>query len=158
MRISRVEKVSRSARREGSRMQKQRVLVLAVIAAALAMCPPARADVAVEGGIVAAQSKTTLGGGLGLGLFKAPVVPLSAELHVTGGNGYAATLDARFSPGGTTIGAGIGGGSIGRPGTARALYDVILGQSLVPHIALEGRVYFGAKATPAAFAGVRFSL
>ena len=99
----------------------------------------------------ACSGNGSAGGGaaLSLGLFKLPVVPLSADLTVAVpfNGGYATTVDARFAFAGTAIGAGVGFGTVGaaQPATG-ALYDALIAQGIAPHTALQARVYFGPAA------------
>ena len=93
-------------------------------------------------------------------MYKPPVIPLAGELSAAVGatGGYAATADMRVGTAGTTLGAGIGFGSLGTPGGTRALYDVILAQHVAPHFAIETRAFFGSARPTTIFAGLRLTL
>lgn len=121
----------------------------------------ARADVSLTGGAYAGGGRVTGGGAASFGFFATPIVPLSTELTVAApfdGQGYAVTADARFSPLGTTIGAGIGFGNLNAVGRTSVLYDAILGHTLIPHLSVEGRLYFGPGRPSSILAGLRLSL
>jgi hypothetical protein len=133
-------------------------MVLAGALAVVAAVAPARADISVEGGALVTRAGTSGAGALSLGVFSLPVVPLSTELTVADGSGgYAATFDARIRAGGTTAGAGIGFGSLGHTSTTSGLYDVLIAQQIVPHTAIEARMYFGPNRPSSLFAGLRLS-
>jgi len=136
-----------------------------VLAAALvaASSQSARAQVSVDGGYFGTAGTGSIGAAVSLQLFKTPVIPLTVEATAAApfdGHGFAATADARFKFSGTTIGAGIGGGNIGSTslGESRILYDGIIAQSIAPHLAVEGRVYFGSNRPSSIFAGLRLTL
>jgi hypothetical protein len=121
----------------------------------------ARAAIAVEGGVFATKGTTAAGGAVSFGLGSAPALPVSVDLTVAvagSGLGSAGTLDVRAGRAGTTIGAGIGVGNIGATATTSVIYDALLAQSLAPHVALEGRLYFGPQRPSTLFAGLRLSL
>lgn len=133
----------------------------AALALFLAAGQAARADVSIDGAFFDTNKSATGGAALSLGLFKLPVIPLAAEL--TGavpfnGDGYATTFDLRFSPFGLTIGAGAGFGNLGQTQTTGAIYDVILAHSLVPHVGIEAREYFGPSRPSTFMVGLRLSL
>ncbi|MBV8150062.1 MAG: hypothetical protein JOY59_00770 [Candidatus Eremiobacteraeota bacterium] len=129
-------------------------------AAVFGSAAAARADVSVDAGAFVTGSKSDVGGLLSVGIYKPPVIPLAGEITaaVQATGGYAATADFRVTAASTTLGAGIGFGSLGTPGGTRALYDVILAQSVAPHFAVEARVYFGSARPTTVFAGLRLSL
>jgi hypothetical protein len=123
----------------------------------------ASAQVSVDGGYFDTSGNGSVGAAVSLQLFKTPVIPLSVEATAAApfnGHGFAATADARFKLGGTTIGAGAGAGNIGQStlGQSRFLYDGIVAQSIAPHLAVEGRVYLGSNRPTSIFAGLRLSL
>lgn len=127
-----------------------------------ALAAPASAEIAVEGGGFFGGTGTAGGAAVSLGVFSPPLVPISTDITVaapltSGGRGYATTFDARFHPTGTTIGAGIGFGTIGNTSSTSVIYDGIVAQSIAPHTALEGRVYFGPNRPSTVFAGLRFA-
>jgi len=68
-------------------------------------------------------------------------------------------LARRCSAGGATqVGAGIGVGSFGATGTTTVIYDALVSQSIAPHLALQGRLYFGPQRPSTLFAGLRLAL
>ncbi len=92
---------------------------VATLAAALvaASSQAARAQVSVDGGYFETGGTGSVGAAVSLQLFKTPVIPLSVEATAAApfdGHGFAATADARFKLGGTTLGAGVGAGNIGQ--------------------------------------------
>lgn len=122
---------------------------------------PASAEISVAAGGMFSGSTTTAGGIVSLGLLSLPVAPVSAELSVAvpfNNGGYAATLDGRANLAGTTLGAGIGFGTLGNTAQTTAIYDAIIAHGIAPHTSLEGRVYFGSNRSSTVFAGVRLSL
>ena len=132
-----------------------------VLAAALvSTCLPARADISLEGGAVVTDSTVSGGAALSLGLFRVPLTPLSGELTIAVpfNGGYATTADARLGFAGTAIGAGVGFGTIGATNRTSFLYNALIAQTIFPHVALEGRVYFGDRRPATVFAGVRLTL
>ena len=137
------------------------VATLAVVLAALSS-QAANAQVSVDGGYFDTSGNGSIGAAVSLQLFKTPVVPLSVEATAAApfnGHGFAATADARFKLGGTTIGAGAGAGNIGQValGQSRFLYDGIIAQSIAPHLAVEGRIYLGSNRPTSVFAGLRLT-
>lgn len=123
----------------------------------------ARAQVSVDGGYFDTGGTGAVGAAVSLQLFKTPVIPLTVEATAAApfdGRGFAATADARFRLGGTTLGGGVGAGDIGQStlGQSRFLYDGIIAQSLAPHLAVEGRVYLGTNRPTSVFAGLRLTL
>ncbi|HTX03155.1 MAG TPA: hypothetical protein VMD07_05700 [Candidatus Acidoferrales bacterium] len=133
------------------------------IAIIAATSQTARAQVSVDGGYFDTSGNGSVGAAVSLQLFKTPVIPLSVEATAAApfnGHGFAATADARFRLGGTTIGAGAGAGNIGQStlGQSRFLYDGIIAQSIAPHLAVEGRVYLGSNRPTSIFAGLRLTL
>lgn len=133
----------------------------ALIISALALAPQAaRADVSVEAGGAFNSNATSGQAALSLGLLGAPIVPVSGELTVAVpfNGGYATTLDARLHLISTTIGAGVGFGTMGNTSRTDAIFDGILAQTIAPHTAVEARAYFGANRPTTVFAGLRFSL
>jgi hypothetical protein len=120
------------------------------------------ADVSVDGGMFVTRGSTTGAAALSLGLFKTPILPISGE--ITGavpfnGAGYATTFDLRFAaPDTTQIGAGIGLGNLGAPPTTRVVYDAIVAHGIVPHLSIEGRLYFGPARPSSFMAGLRLTL
>lgn len=136
---------------------------LGIVAAALliATSSPAAAQVAVDGGVFGVDGTASVGAALSLQIFKTPVLPLSVDVTAAApldGHGFAATADGRFRIGGTTLGAGIGGGNLAQTNHYGVIYEGILAQQLVPHLAVEGRVYFGPSRPSSMFAGLRLSL
>ncbi len=134
------------------------VLVLGALFALTAV--PARADVAIEGAGVFGNGSAGGGAALSLGLFKVPVIPLAADLTVAVpfNGGYATTADARFGLAATTIGAGVGFGTIGTAGRRTgAVYDALIAQGIAPHTAVQARVYFGSGRSATVFAGIRIA-
>jgi len=144
--------------------QLARLLCLVSIAAAAltaAAARPALAQVSIDGGVFAVNGTTDLGGLVSLQIFKTPVLPLAVE--VTGAkpfaaSGFAATGDARFTVGGTTFGGGIGFGDLASSGSYAGLYDILLAQKLIPHLAIEARMWMGERRPASAFIGLRASL
>jgi hypothetical protein len=135
--------------------------VLVALGLALAAAPrPAAADIALEGGGAVGNGKGSGAAALSLGLFTVPVVPLSGDLTVLVpfDGGDATTFDARLSLAGTVLGAGAGFGTIGATHRTGAVYDALLAHDILPHTALEARLYFGPSRPSTLFAGVRFSL
>ena len=130
-------------------------------AAALALCAgPARAQsIAVEGGFFTGSAGGSGGGAVSLGLFGVPATPIHAQLTVAaaGKGGAAGTVDVRAG-GPTQVGAGIGIGSLGATSTTTVIYDALVSQSIAPHLALTGRLYFGPQRSSTLFAGLRLSL
>jgi hypothetical protein len=150
-------------------MQSQRLLRrvaagTAVFAACVALAThQARADVSLEAGGAFSTSGGAGASGqaaLSLGVIGAPIVPLTGELTVAVpfNGGYAATLDARLRLLSTTLGAGVGVGTIGATNRTSAIYDAILAQGVAPHTAIEARAYFGSSRPTTIFAGLRFSI
>jgi hypothetical protein len=136
------------------------IATCACAAAVLVLPVAARADsFAVEGGFFSSHTGGSGGGAVSLGLFNVPATPVRTELTVAaaGGGGAAGTFDVRAG-GATQIGAGIGVGSFGNSGTTTVIYDALIAQSVAPHVALEGRLYFGPLRPSTLFAGVRLSL
>jgi len=133
---------------------------LALCAALFWRAAPARADVAVEGAAVVGNGSASGGAALSLGLFRVPVIPLSADLTVAVpfNGGYATTADARFGLAGTAVGVGAGFGTVGDRSRSRVLYDALIAQSIAPHTALQARVYFGPNRSATAFLGIRLAL
>jgi hypothetical protein len=132
-----------------------------VLAAALAISPrPAAADISLEGGAAVTGGKASGEGALSLGLLNLPLIPLAGELTVAApfDGGYATTFDARLTFAGTTIGAGVGFGTLGATDQTGAIYDALLAHGIAPHTALAARLYFGPSRPSTLFAGVRFSL
>jgi hypothetical protein len=121
----------------------------------------ARADsIAVDGGIFGVNGSTSAGGALSLQVFKAPVAPFSVDLTAAApldGRGFAATADGRLNVAGLTLGAGAGVGSLANTSKTGWIYDAIVAHTLVPHLALEGRVYLGPNRPSSLFAGLRLS-
>jgi hypothetical protein len=122
----------------------------------------ARADISVEGGAFVTRHSVTEGGLVSVGLLNTPLVPFSAQVTAAvpfNGAGYAATADARLSmPDSTQIGAGIGLGDLGAPPVTRVIYDAILAHGILPHVSIEGRLYFGPAHPSSLVAGVRVTL
>lgn len=118
----------------------------------------ARAAISVEGGAFVANGTASGGGAVSLGLFAIPATPLATEFTFAAGHGGAVgTLDLRAGTG-TTIGAGIGIGNVGATATTNVMYDALLAQTVAPHVALEGRLYFGPQRPSSVFAGLRLSI
>jgi hypothetical protein len=147
-------------------MRRYRIGRLTTAAAILAgaawtlACAPARADVAIDAGAFATHGVAG-GAALSIGVFGAPVLPLAGDLTVAAplnGQGYAATFDLRASVGDTTLGGGAGVGNLAATGTTSLLYDAIVAHRVLPHLAVEGRVYLGPHRPSAVFAGLRLSL
>lgn len=131
-------------------------------ALALALVVPAAAranEVDVAGGLFSSHNGGSAGGAISLGLFNVPITPLSTQLTVAaaGRGGAAGTFDVRLG-GVTQVGAGIGVGNFGTTSTTTVIYDAMVAQSIAPHLALEGRMYFGPLRTSTLFAGLRLSL
>jgi hypothetical protein len=123
----------------------------------------ADAQVSVEGGYFDAGGAGSVGAALSLQLFKTPVVPLTVDATAAApfdGRGFAATMDARFHLGGTTIGAGVGAGNLAQTtlGQTGIIFNGILAQSIAPHLAVETRVYFGNSRPASVFAGLRLTI
>lgn len=123
--------------------------------------PAALAQVSVDGGYFDSGGNSSIGAALSLQLFKTPVIPLTIE--ATGaapldGHGFAATADGRFRLSGTTLGLGVGAGNLGNNTRTDIVYEGILAQSLMPHLALEARFYFGPSHPSSIFAGLRLTL
>lgn len=137
------------------------LIIAAAAGAALALCAgPARAEsVAVEGGFFSSSAGGSGGGAVSLGLFGVPLTPIHTQLTVAaaGRGGAAGTFDVRAG-GATQIGAGIGVGSLGATSTTTVIYDALVSQSIAPHLALTGRLYFGPQRPSTLFAGLRLSL
>jgi|SRR5579872_2566936 len=138
---------------------------VATLAASLvvASSQAAHAQVSVDGGYFGTGGTGSVGAAVSLQLFKTPVIPLSVEATAAApfdGHGFAATADARFKFGGTTLGAGVGAGNIGQStlGQSRFLYDGIVAQSIAPHLAIEARLYVGTNRPSSVFAGLRLTL
>ena len=70
--------------------------------------------------------------------------------------GYATTFDARLHFAATSVGAGVGFGTLGATNLTGVIYDALLAQGIAPHTALEARLYFGPSRPSTLFAGVRF--
>ena len=142
-------------------MHLRTLLATTAVAAALAWsAAPAHAQsVSVEGGFFTGRTGGSGGGAVSLGLFGVPATPIHTELTVAaaGGGGAAGTIDLRAG-GATQIGAGIGVGSLGNSGTTTVMYDALVSQSIAPHVALTGRLYFGPQRPSTLFAGLRLSL
>ncbi len=122
---------------------------------------PASAGSTVGGGVVSANGKTTFGGLTSLGLVDVPLSPLhlDATIEVPFANGgYNATLEARATPFGNEVGAGVGLGSTGSVGTTGLAYSAFVGHVILPRTTLEAREYFGRNRPSTLFAGLRFSL
>ena len=134
-----------------------------IIALAGLLALPASGDaqtVSVDGGYLDAGGKSSIGTALSLQLFKTPVIPLSLEatgLVSLDGNGYVASADARFRVSRTTLGAGVGIGNLSVTTRTNVLYEGILAQSILPHLAVEARYYWGPNRSGSIFAGLRFS-
>ena len=128
----------------------------------LAMSQIARADVSLGAGLFVSQATTTGAAIVSLGLFKVPVVPISGEVTAAvpfNGSGYATTFDARFTaPDTTQIGAGIGFGNLVNTSSTNAIFDAIIAHGLIPHLSVEGRVYFGPDRPTSFTAGLRLTL
>lgn len=140
-----------------------RMLILTIFALAACLVPPqpARAQVAIDGGIFDTNGQTSAGAALSLQIFKAPVAPFSVDLTGAAplnGHGFAVTADGRLSIAGLALGAGVGVGSLAQTGSTGVIYDAIVGHTLVPHLSVEGRVYFGPSRPSSLFAGLRLSL
>jgi hypothetical protein len=142
-------------------MHLRTLLATATVAAAFAWCAaPAHAEsVSVEGGFFTGRAGGSGGGAVSLGLFGVPATPVHTELTVAaaGRGGAAGTVDVRAG-GATQIGAGIGIGSLGNTATTTVVYDALVSQSIAPHVALTGRLYFGPQRSSTLFAGLRLSL
>lgn len=137
---------------------------VATLAAVLvaASSQAAHAQVSVDGGYFETGGTGSVGAAVSLQLFKTPVIPLSVEATAAApfdGHGFAATADARFKLGGTTLGAGAGAGNIGQStlGQSRFLYDGIIAQSIAPHLSVEARLYVGSNRPSSFFAGLRLT-
>ena len=143
-------------------MMRTRIWAGAVaLATVLAAGKTAQADVSIDGSFFDTHTSATAGTALSLGLFNLPIIPLSGELTAAvpfNGDGYATTFDLRFSPFGTTIGAGAGFGNLGRTTTTAGIYDVILGHALIPRVGLEAREYFGPNRPSSFMVGLRLTL
>jgi hypothetical protein len=132
-----------------------------ILGTAIVLTPrAARADISLEGAAVVTGSKTSAGGALSLGLLNLPLVPLCGELTVAVpfNGGYATTFDARLRFAATSVGAGVGFGTLGATSQTGVIYNALLAQGIAPHTALEARLYFGPSRPSTLFAGVRFSL
>lgn len=122
---------------------------------------PARAQVAVDGGVFGVNGIGDAGAIVSLQVFKTPVLPLTVDVSGAkpfGAHGIAATLDGRFTVGGTTLGAGIGAGDIANTALYSGLYEGILAQKLIPHVSIEGRIWAGPSRPSSSFVGLRFAL
>jgi len=122
---------------------------------------PAAAQVAIDAGAFGVNGTSDLGGIVSLQVFKTPVVPLTIDLSGAkpfGAHGVAGTADFRFTVGGTTLGAGIGAGDIGNTALYSGLYEGILAQRIIPHVAVELRFWAGPRRPGSGFAGLRFAL
>jgi hypothetical protein len=138
-------------------------LGIASVAAAfvIAASRPAAAQVAVDGGVFGVDGTASVGAALSLQIFKTPVLPLAVDVTAAApldGHGFAATADGRFQLGATTIGVGIGGGNLAQTNHYGLIYEGILAQQLIPHLAVEGRLYFGPSRPSSVFAGLRLSI
>ena len=137
---------------------------LAAAAAALmvlAVPTVARAEISVDGGAFISKNSTAVGGAVSLGVFSVPLAPVATELTfaVAGnGAGSAGTFDVRAHMAGTSVGAGIGVGNIGATASTSVIYDALVAQSVAPHTAVEGRLYFGPQRQSTLFAGLRLSI
>jgi hypothetical protein len=119
---------------------------------------PASADVSLEGGAVVTKSGTSGAAVASVGLFTLPAVPLSGAVTVAdSGGGFATTFDARLALGPTTIGAGLGFGSLGNTRSTSSVYDAVLAERIFEHTELEARMYFGPNRPSSLFAGLRLS-
>lgn len=135
------------------------------LAAALAAAPLAAAadtlDLAVGGMWTSNGNASTAGvatlHGPGIG---APVLRPQVSLAIpfsNGGGRFAATAEGVFvGPGHTYAGAGLGAGKLGATNATGALFDVLAGTPVAPHVDLVGRYYggFGGNAGTGAFAGL----
>ena len=136
-------------------------LIITLLALLLTSPLPGFAQtVSVDGGYLDAGGKSSTAAALSLQLFKTPVIPLTLEatgLVSLDGNGYAASADARFRVSRTTLGAGVGIGNLSVTTRTNVLYEGILAQSILPHVAVEARYYAGPNRGGSIFAGLRFS-
>jgi hypothetical protein len=138
-------------------------LFLAPLVASLAFATvtPASAEPTVGGGIVSTNGKTTFGGLASLSIVDLPLVPLHVDATVESpfsNGGYAATIEARATPFGNELGAGVGFGNAGASGSTGVLYSAFIGHAVFPRTTLEAREYFGNNRRSSLFAGLRFSL
>jgi hypothetical protein len=138
-------------------------LFLAPLVASLAVATvgPASAEPTVGGGIVSTNGKTTFGGLASLSFVDLPLVPLHLDATVESpiaNGGYAATVEARATPFGNELGAGVGFGTAGATGATGVLYSAFLGHVVFPRTTLEVREYFGNARRSSFFGGLRFSL
>ncbi|MGH7661737.1 MAG: hypothetical protein ACRENA_12590 [Vulcanimicrobiaceae bacterium] len=135
--------------------------IASITALLIAASRPADAQVAVDGGVFGVDGTASVGAALSLQIFKTPVLPLAVDVTAAApldGHGFAATADGRFRLGATTVGVGIGGGNLAQTNHYGVIYEGILAQQLIPHLAVEGRVYFGPSRPSAIFGGLRLSL
>ena len=142
-------------------MLRRTVACALILGTVVALTPrAARADISLEGAAVVNGSKTSAGAALSLGLLNLPLVPLAGELTVASpfNGGYATTFDARLRFAATSVGAGVGFGTLGATNLTGVIYDALLAQGIAPHTALEARLYFGPSRPSTLFAGVRFTL
>lgn len=135
--------------------------LLVVGLAALAARPSFADSIALDGGVFAAGGTTSAGAALSFQVFKAPVAPFTIDLTgaapLSGGHGFAVTADGRLNIAGLTLGAGAGAGNLARTGSTGLIYDAIVAHTLVPHLAVEGRLYLGPNRPSSLFAGLRLS-
>jgi hypothetical protein len=135
-------------------------LVLAIVLVATAS-RAASAQVAIDGGFFGVNGTTPAGAALSLSVFKLPAVPFSVDLTGAAplnGHGFAATADGRLNLAGTTLGAGVGVGTLANTANTGVIFDGIIARTIAPHLAVEGRVYLGPNRPSSVFAGLRLSL
>jgi hypothetical protein len=119
---------------------------------------PASADISLEGGALVTKGGASGAAAASIGLFTLPAVPLSGNLTVAdSGGGFATTFDARLALGPTTLGAGLGFGSLGNTKSTSSVYDAVLAERIFEHTELETRLYFGPNRPSSLFAGLRLS-
>ena len=123
----------------------------------------AYAQVSVDGGyFTTGGTGGSIGAAVSLQLFKTPVVPLTVETTAAAalnGEGFAATLDLRFRlAGGTAIGGGVGIGNLAVTQNANIMYEGLVSQQILPHLAAELRLYAGPFRPSSFFAGLRLTL
>ncbi len=72
-----------------------------------------------------------------------PQASLALPLRAGGGRFAATAEEVLHVPGGSYIGAGLGAGRLNEPLRTGALYDVLAGTRVAPHVDLVGRYYAG---------------
>jgi hypothetical protein len=140
------------------RFLRPAAIVLAGVMGLACTLQPVSAEVSLAGGAVVTKGGASGAAVASLGLFTLPAVPLSGSLTVAdSGAGFATTFDARLALGPTTIGAGLGFGSLGNTKSTSSVYDAALAERLFEHTSIEARMYFGANRPSSLFAGLRLS-